>query len=179
MLKGPKRSFVVVLVDVDSSLKNVPSRRKIMQRGKFIKAKWEQSIIFCGTLWYWIALYGLVWPCMPLYGLVWPHMVLLLLFMAIAVCCLIQLSMALWLCDLSWSWRAFLWSYMAFWGFIWHFMVFSGNISSLFAVIDLNLFGLVYYWFNGNCHHSWYIHKQCTKNSANLLTFIPIYLINE
>ena len=134
---------------------------------------------FCGTLWYWIALYGLVWPCMPLYGLVWPHMVLLLLFMAIAVCCLIQLSMALWLCDLSWSWRAFLWSYMAFWGFIWHFMVFSGNISSLFAVIDLNSFGLVYYWFNGNCHHSWYIHKQCTKNSANLLTFIPIYLINE
>ena len=43
---------------------------------KFINAQWEQSVIFCGTLWHLIAVFALN-------GLVWPRMFLLLLFTAI------------------------------------------------------------------------------------------------
>ena len=83
---------------------------------------------FCGTLWYWIAvfaLYGLMWPYMALYGLMWLCMVLLLLFTAMAMCGLIRLSMDL--CDLVWSWTVLNgpvlpFSNLVLCGILWSFM---------------------------------------------------------
>ena len=75
MLKGPKRSFVVlvvllvVVVGVESSSKNVPNRTKIVQRKK--KRAYvahygiELSLFLC------VAVYGRVWVCMAVYGPVW------------------------------------------------------------------------------------------------------------
>ena len=84
MLKGPKRSFVVVVVVVrvggESWAKLVPNRTKNVQGNK----KFHKG--FFVTLWYWMALNGLVWPFIALYGLarpiffIWRHMVLYRLF---------------------------------------------------------------------------------------------------
>ena len=80
MLKGPKRSFVVVLVlvldlGVESSSKNVPNRTKNVQGNK--KCAREQKMCK-GTknvlLWHIMVLncrVCLVWPCLALCGLVW------------------------------------------------------------------------------------------------------------
>ena len=89
-LKGPERSFVVllvlVLVGVESSSKNALNQTKIVQGNKkyareqknFLQVKnsklqWKQSFIF--TLWNWMAMFalqGLVWSWMALCGLIWP-----------------------------------------------------------------------------------------------------------
>ena len=66
-------------------------KQKMCKRRSLLRPndlKWEQSIIFCGTLWHWIALYGLELPCMAMYDLVWPYMAL---------------------CGLTWSCYCFSW----------------------------------------------------------------------
>ena len=73
-LKGPKRSFVVRVVDgVEASFKNVPKRTKTVQENKKFASVAHYGIEcrFC-----------LVWPFVILCGLMWPRMVFLILFMA-------------------------------------------------------------------------------------------------
>ena len=83
MLKGPKRSFVVlvvllvvvVVVGVESSSKNVPNRTKIVKGSK--KSPYvahhgtELLFLSCGLIWPYVTLYGRMWPCMAVCGLVW------------------------------------------------------------------------------------------------------------
>ena len=130
-LKGPKRSFVVVvLLGVESSSKNVPGNQICSWEQK---NSWKQKIFvgrepknFLGNFFFGnqkcsyksklssqspncngskVAHYDIGFLCLP----------------CMALCGLI-------------------WSYMVFYGLIWHFMVFNGRMSSFLAVIDPNSF---------------------------------------
>ena len=75
--------------------KKVPRNKKGSYKSKLNSQSPDSngSVIFCGTLWYWIAviaLYCLMWPCMALCGLVWPCLALFGLFWpCLALCGLI------------------------------------------------------------------------------------------
>ena len=86
-LKGPKRSFVVVLLvvllGVETCLKNVPNWTKIVQGNKKSASVAHYGIeLPCLPC---MALCGLLCPYVSLYGLMCPCMALMLLFMAMAV----------------------------------------------------------------------------------------------
>ena len=143
-LKGPKRSFVVVILDVlllgvKTWLKNVPNWTKMC---------------FCGKSWYWIAvfaLYGLMWPYMPLCGLVWPYVASYGLDVAfhgheyvwpqLKWYGLVWPSMALY--GLAWPCMAFyglLWPCIAFDGLLWplwSFIAFYGPLLPFMALCGL------------------------------------------
>ena len=95
-LKGPIRSFVVVLLGVKSSSENVPNRTKIVQGNKKCvreQKNCNESKVF--LLWHimvlnsrdclvrsYVALYGLVWffccfsrpwPCVASFDFAWPY----------------------------------------------------------------------------------------------------------
>ena len=67
--------------------------------------------------WPCVSFYGLVWPYLASFGLVWPFY------------------------GLVWPFYGLVWH---FYGLKWHFLVFDGRTSSNLAVIDPNLFGLVF-----------------------------------
>ena len=81
------------------------------------------NMCFCGTLWYWIAVFAM-------YGLMWPRMFLMLLFIAMTMHGHIRISMAL--CVLEWTCMAL---FGHVWPFLWPFVVFYCRISSFLAVI--------------------------------------------
>ena len=141
MLKGPKRSFVVVAVvlgGVESWAKTSQIKQEMfanknahsgtkkvtewmwdyygtVQAWINFVAQWEQSFIFCGKLlklWHWIAVFDLN-------GLVWPCFV--------------------WSC--CFYGNRHVWPCVVLHGL---FMVFYSKISSFLAVIDPNSFGLVF-----------------------------------
>ena len=78
-LKGPKRSFVVVVVllllplDVETWVKDVPNRAKIRKGNK--KCTYVNIMVLnCRVchVWPYVALYALMWPCMAFFVFVWP-----------------------------------------------------------------------------------------------------------
>ena len=119
---------------------------------KFIKSKlqWEQSVIFCGTLWFWIAvfaLYGLMWVALnewsyqASYGLVafhghgyvWPHL----------------------------TWYGVVWPSVVLYGLLWQNIVFSRGHRSKFI------------W---SCFYqrSIFVKIIFTANFDQMLRFLPI-----
>ena len=70
-LKGPKKSFVVVL-GVETWVRNVSNRTKIVQGNKKCA-----SVAYYGTEFPCLpCINGLMWPCMALYGFMWPWIAL-------------------------------------------------------------------------------------------------------
>ena len=73
-LKGPKRSFVVVvilvLLGVETWAKSFPNGAKMFSSGTKNAHEWMQNLY--GNVWPRVALCGLVWPRVALCGLVWP-----------------------------------------------------------------------------------------------------------
>ena len=106
MLKGHKRSFVVVVLGVKSWAKNVPKRTKnVLVSQNEVRKVPTAMAAKCYLLWHIMVLncrVYLVWPYLTLneWPFIWPRMVLLL-FMAMVMCGLIWLSIAF--CDLVWS----------------------------------------------------------------------------
>ena len=123
MLKGPKRSFVVLVlvVGVESSSKNVQNGTKIVQGNQKCA-----FVVHCGNcrvclVWPYVALYGLICPCMALYGLVCPCVALCgLECPCMSMYDIIRLSMTL--CDLVWSCMALYSLFMVSYGILWSFM---------------------------------------------------------
>ena len=89
---------------------------------KLIKIQWEQRLIFCGTLWYWITVCSLVLPRVVIYGLAWPHM---------ALHCLI------WPCMIFHGLVCLVWSYVVLYGLVWSCMVLCGLVWSYVAMCGL------------------------------------------
>ena len=141
-LKGSKRSFVFVLLllGVETWMKKVPNRIKIVQGNKKCASVAHHGIeLPCLA---YMALCGLVWPYVALYGLMWHLMVLTLLFTAMTMCGLIWISVAL--CVLVWPCMALyglVWPCMALYGLVWSCMALNGIVFvwSLMAVYRLFL----------------------------------------
>ena len=167
MLKGPKRSFVVVFLLGGEELWGnfFPNGTKNMREQKFFqieqknfankrfgKGKQKMLVVEQKIVSKWI--FKLLWNCISFNELFWPNERKVLSSEANYWNCGIELPRLTWmaLCGLaSYSLVVFtainmcglVWSCMAS---LWPYMVFYGRISSLLAVIDPNSFGLV--WLN-------------------------------
>ena len=138
----------LVLLGVETWVKNVPNRTKIVQGNKnvllwhIMVQNWCACLLWpCMALCSHVIMNDLMWPCMALCGLIWPYVMWSYFCFSRPWQCVALLELAWpcvsW-CGLVWPWMTLYVRVWPFYGLKWPFMVIYGRISSFHAVIEPN-----------------------------------------